>query len=160
VTIIFVTHDQLEAMVLSDRVVVMREGAIQQIGTPTEIYRQPANRFVADFIGVANFIECQRTEDGLRPLGAPDVVLPVTPPEHLADDRVTLMVRPEEIEMDQKEGQISALVDKRMFLGDATEYIVLLGQQALRVKTEPKVDFASNETVYLTITKCHFFETS
>jgi hypothetical protein len=47
-----------------------------------------------------------------------------------------------------------------MFLGDATEYIVLLGQQALRVKTEPKVDFASNETVYLTITKCHFFETS
>jgi iron(III) transport system ATP-binding protein len=160
VTIIFVTHDQLEAMVLSDRVVVMREGAIQQIGTPAEIYRQPTNRFVADFIGVANFIECQRDEDGLRPLAAPDIVLPVAPPEYLADDRVTLMVRPEEIEMDRREGQITALVDKRMFLGDATEYIVLLGQQALRVKTEPKADFASNETVYLTITKYHFFAAS
>ncbi|NIV34973.1 MAG: ABC transporter ATP-binding protein, partial [Anaerolineae bacterium] len=57
ITSVYVTHDQVEAMTLSDRIVVMNEGKIEQIGPPTEIYRRPQTRFVADFIGRANFVE-------------------------------------------------------------------------------------------------------
>ena len=56
ITSVYVTHDQIEAMTLSDRIVVMNEGIIEQIGTPVEIYRFPNSRFVADFIGRANFV--------------------------------------------------------------------------------------------------------
>ena len=57
ITSVYVTHDQIEAMTLSDRVVVMNQGLIEQVGTPIEVYRYPNSRFVADFIGRANFIE-------------------------------------------------------------------------------------------------------
>src|SRR4029453_7890882 len=57
VTIIYVTHDQQEALVMSDRIAVMNEGRIEQIGTPTELYDAPATRFVASFIGESNFLE-------------------------------------------------------------------------------------------------------
>ena len=56
ITSVYVTHDQIEAMTLSDRIVVMNQGVIEQIGTPVEMYRFPTNRFVADFIGRANFV--------------------------------------------------------------------------------------------------------
>lgn len=59
ISFLFVTHDQSEAMALSDRVAVMKDGKVQQIGTPTEIYQRPANRFVADFIGQANFLSTE-----------------------------------------------------------------------------------------------------
>ncbi len=158
VTIIFVTHDQLEAMVMSDRVVVMEAGVIQQIGTPVEIYRQPANRFVVDFIGVANFIEVERRDDGVVPLSAPNITLPLTPPTRLTGKRLSLVLRPEEVAVSRETGQVAATVDKKMFLGDAIEYIILLDGQALRVKTGPAEDFALGKRVYLTFEKCHFFE--
>lgn len=156
-TIIFVTHDQLEAMVMSDRVVVMNQGAIQQLGTPSEIYRQPANRFVADFVGVANFIEVQRQDGGVVPLNAPGTVLPFSPPSDLPGKQLSLMVRPEEINLDPNSGQVAATIDKKMFLGEAIEYIVVFDGQSLRVKAEPHEDFALGETVYVTLRKCHFF---
>ena len=59
ITFIFVTHDQEEALTMSDRVAVMRDGSIHQVGSPVEIYNHPSNRFVADFIGESNFIEAQ-----------------------------------------------------------------------------------------------------
>jgi iron(III) transport system ATP-binding protein len=61
ITSVYVTHDQIEAMTLSDRVVVMNQGLIEQVGTPLEVYRHPNSRFVADFIGRANFIEATVT---------------------------------------------------------------------------------------------------
>ena len=66
ITAIYVTHDQAEAMVLGDRIVVMRKGAIAQIGTPRDIYFAPANRFVAEFIGAANIVQapCERRRAG------------------------------------------------------------------------------------------------
>lgn len=67
ITMIFVTHDQEEAMSISDKVVVMNEGRIEQIGTPEEIYQNPANRFVADFIGRINLIKTQKGLKGVRP---------------------------------------------------------------------------------------------
>src|SRR5260370_20196817 len=58
-TFVYVTHDQEEAMSMADRIAVMNEGSIEQLGTPTEIYRRPTSRFVADFIGHANFLEVE-----------------------------------------------------------------------------------------------------
>ena len=157
VTIIFVTHDQLEAMVLSDRVVVMKAGAIQQIGTPAEIYRQPANRFVAEFIGVTNFIEVEQRDMGVVPLGAPDVLLPLSPPRGFDAMRLSLMVRPEEVRLARGAGQVKARIERKMFLGEVIEYIVALGKQTLRVRTASDEDFAIGEEVYLTFIKGHFF---
>ncbi len=65
ITFIYVTHDQEEALTLSDRIVVMREGKIQQIGTPTDIYNEPQNCFVADFIGESNILDTTMVHDGL-----------------------------------------------------------------------------------------------
>jgi putative spermidine/putrescine transport system ATP-binding protein len=99
ITTILVTHDQREAMSIADTIVVMADGAIQQIGSPTQIYRHPANRFVASFIGRSNLIEA-RVEDDLqlrvggqliRPLSIPAAVRP--------GDAVTLAIRPEEIRL-------------------------------------------------------------
>ena len=61
---IFVTHDQQEALAIADRVAVMRAGRIEQLGSPEEIYRQPASRFIADFVTQANFIAAHRSVDG------------------------------------------------------------------------------------------------
>jgi ABC-type sugar transport system ATPase subunit len=68
VTTIFVTHDQFEAMSISDRIVVMKEGVIQQIGSPTEIYERPDNEFIASFVGFVNFLEgkVERVDLGLE----------------------------------------------------------------------------------------------
>jgi iron(III) transport system ATP-binding protein len=150
VTIIFVTHDQLEAMVLSDRVVVMTAGLIQQVGTPREIYGQPANRFVADFIGVANFIDCQISTDGsLYLVREPEITLPVTvSDERLRGKAITLMVRPEEIRLNEQP-EAKGKVDKRIFVGDAIEYIIMLGSVSVRARTETTIDLSVGTPVSL-----------
>ncbi len=150
VTIIFVTHDQLEAMVLSDRVVVMNAGRIQQIGTPREIYGQPANRFVADFIGVANFLDCQIATDGsLQLVKEPEITLPVTVPDGLLRGKaITLMVRPEEIRLNEQP-EARGKVDKRIFVGDAIEYIIMLGGVSVRARTETTIDLPVGTPVSL-----------
>ena len=68
ITFVYVTHDQEEALAISDRIAVMNQGNIMQIGKPEEIYRKPANPFVANFIGVSNFVDC--TVDGQDPKAA------------------------------------------------------------------------------------------
>ncbi|MGC8782527.1 MAG: ABC transporter ATP-binding protein, partial [Anaerolineae bacterium] len=98
ITSVYVTHDQTEAMTLSDRIVVMNQGRIEQIGRPTEVYRRPRTRFVADFIGRANFIEAtvRGQENGTLITDALGAVLRAPAPEGVLrpGDRVTLVVRP------------------------------------------------------------------
>ena len=99
VTSVFVTHDQVEAMTLADRLVVLNQGRIEQIGAPTEVYRRPASRFVAGFIGTPamNFVEARLVADGLAEIG-PGQRLAI--PGGLEAGRgVTLGIRPEEIEI-------------------------------------------------------------
>jgi putative spermidine/putrescine transport system ATP-binding protein len=99
ITTILVTHDQREAMTMADLVVVMSEGRIQQTGSPVEIYRRPANGFVAEFIGTSNLLHGVVAEDGavrvgearIRPDGMPDGLVPGTP--------VALSVRPEDVHL-------------------------------------------------------------
>jgi iron(III) transport system ATP-binding protein len=95
VTTIMVTHDQEEALTMADRIVVMRGGAIEQVGTPLEIYREPASPFVADFIGVMNFVAATVVGDGRVRLGGLELACDA---DGLAPGtEVTLAIRPEDI---------------------------------------------------------------
>ena len=119
VTTIMVTHDQEEALTMADRIVVMNQGAIEQVGTPLEIYREPASPFVADFIGVMNFLAGTVARDGVVRLGRAEVACDV---EGLAaGTEVTLAIRPEDIvvhDRGRSEPNVLALrVDALAFLG-------------------------------------------
>jgi putative spermidine/putrescine transport system ATP-binding protein len=120
ITAIYVTHDQAEAMELGDRVVVMRKGAIAQIGSPREIYFTPANRFVAEFIGAANIIEA--------PIEGGQLVLPggrqgVDGATSTA--AAVAMIRPETIGIVEVSGaSLTGVVDSVSFIGDRQRVIV------------------------------------
>src|SRR5437763_10811754 len=124
-TFVFVTHDQEEAMAMADRIAVMNEGRIEQIGTPEEIYRRPASRFVADFIGESNFLEVQR--DGQNKVVAKDgSQVPCRAPQ--GDwQRATLMIRPEDVQVLAGNGHREGLtgrVVRSAFLGSFTRVAV------------------------------------
>src|SRR5437667_3780396 len=114
ITTIYVTHDQSEAMELGDRVVVMQKGAIAQIGTPREIYFTPRNRFVAEFIGAANIIECQ-IENGYLML--PGGRQPIRSEVNLAV--AVAMIRPETIQIVEAGATpLSGVIESVRFTGD------------------------------------------
>jgi len=95
VTTIMVTHDQEEALTMADRIVVMNQGVIEQVGTPLEIYREPASPFVADFIGVMNFVAGTVVRDGAVKLGRAELSCEVD--GLAAGTQVTMAIRPEDI---------------------------------------------------------------
>jgi spermidine/putrescine transport system ATP-binding protein len=112
-TFVLVTHDQEEAMGMGERIAVMADGRVEQIGTPEQIYRRPSSRFVADFIGESNFIDVRRGEGGA--LGPGDVRLPV--PSDNGWSEATLMVRPEQIAVGRDGDGLPATVVQTAFLG-------------------------------------------
>lgn len=130
VTTIYVTHDQIEAMTLADRVVVMKAGIVQQVGTPTEIYDRPANTFVASFIGTPamNLIEGQ-VESGVF-TGENIRIEGVAAP----DGPATLGFRAEDAQMVPVGGQISAPIYSLELLGDATMATVRAGGAIVSIK--------------------------
>jgi spermidine/putrescine ABC transporter ATP-binding subunit len=107
-TFVFVTHDQEEAMAMADRIGVMNEGRLEQVGSPEEIYRRPATRFVADFIGESNFVEVSRAQDGSVVAGDGSRV--ACPPPEGDWQRATLMVRPESVRVIAGNGHPAGLV--------------------------------------------------
>jgi spermidine/putrescine transport system ATP-binding protein len=107
-TFVFVTHDQEEAMAMADRIAVMNEGRLEQVGSPEEIYRRPATRFVADFIGESNFVEVTRAQDGS--VVARDGSRVACPPQEGDWQRATLMVRPESVRVIAGNGHPAGLV--------------------------------------------------
>lgn len=130
ITFVFVTHDQEEALTMSDRIAVMSAGELQQIGAPTEIYEAPINRFVADFIGETNFLEVEITAtDGPLwqcRLGA--FYLNSQPTEGFAKgSRATVSVRPERLAVtDPGMGGIPGVVARTIYLGTDTQHIITL----------------------------------
>ncbi len=119
VTTIMVTHDQEEALTMADRIMVMNHGAIEQIGTPLEIYREPASPFVADFIGVMNFVAGAVVGEGTVRLGR--VELACEAAGLTAGTAVTLAIRPEDIVVREAQGSepnaVPARVEALAFLG-------------------------------------------
>src|SRR5512145_2930129 len=129
ITSVYVTHDQAEAMTLSDRIVVMHQGRIVQIGTAAEIYRRPANRFVADFIGKANFLPTRVV--GTSPEGDLDLEvfgrvlrLPVPDSPSHPGESVTLLARPEAILVARSGDGYRGYVCRTAYLGSVVEYDV------------------------------------
>jgi iron(III) transport system ATP-binding protein len=129
ITTVYVTHDQEEAMAVSDRIAVMNAGEIQQVGTPKILYQRPANLFVATFIGRSNILDCQlEVEDGkamLVLLGNYKVEMTNILPEEKYSRPVKASIRPEELVLlkDATDG-IKAFVDDAVFLGLNTHYFV------------------------------------
>jgi ABC-type Fe3+/spermidine/putrescine transport system ATPase subunit len=127
ITTIFVTHDQHEALGLSDRIAVMNAGRIEQLGTPRDVYEQPATRFVADFVGASTVLEGQALDPGTVALAGGQRVAvrlgrPLQPGE-----RVRLLIRPERVELGEGPGALPARVASLMYLGDHAELRLELG---------------------------------
>jgi iron(III) transport system ATP-binding protein len=134
ITSVYVTHDQIEAMTLSDQVVVMNAGKIEQIGSPGEVYRRPQTRFVADFIGRANFIQATVRErrDGQLVLDALGTTLTSSVSGEFAQgESVTLVARPEMIAIDIPDAHTEGIVRRSTYLGNVIEYDVEVGGQLL-----------------------------
>ena len=135
ITTIYVTHDQEEALAISDRIAVMKDGVIMQIGTPTEIYAKPQNPFVAGFIGVSNFLDCTVAEGGMVTI-ADELTIKV-PLRRDYTGPAKLSARPEQLFF-AGEG-MPGTVQFSTFLGDFIEYEVKLNNgQSLTVNEYTK----------------------
>jgi multiple sugar transport system ATP-binding protein len=162
---LYVTHDQVEAMTLADRIVVLRDGLVQQVGTPIEIYDNPANRFVAGFFGTPamNFLPAKIVDKGAGSLAAQgdgfELPLPTKLSRHA---ELCVGIRPESISLSPSEGAapIKTQVELREVLG--AEVLLHLSSQAghLTVRTDAHspVREGENLTVYFDQHKLHMFD--
>lgn len=166
ITTIFVTHDQFEAMSISDRIVVMKEGVIQQIGSPIEIYERPDNEFIASFVGYVNFLDGVVERVDIRfdiatvstPIGRIDFV-----PERNFNvgDKVKLVIRPETINISRSEPTTSdnifqGEVEIGMYVGSLAKYTVQVKSERMIIDhMNPRETgiFKDNEKIYLAIPK-------
>jgi len=157
ITSVYVTHDQEEAMVLSDRIVIMRGGKIQQVGTPHEIYAHPANRFVADFIGRVNFVESRiakhsGSEVEVELFGQGYRVSSIHG-DLKEGDRTLVVVRPETVELTAKQaGRPTGTVTEVVYLGNEMTYRVRVGEDTLTIRiADPLLNpwFAEGDEVSL-----------
>lgn len=157
VTTIYVTHDQIEAMTLADRVVVMSAGVVQQVGSPTEIYDNPANTFVASFIGspAMNLLE-GTIESGT--FTGKDVTITGLNSAHSGP--VTLGYRAEDAAIGGDDPSVNASVYSMELLGDATMVTFRIGGTIATVKADKDFRAAIGETVAATIpaATCHLFD--
>ncbi|WP_415183830.1 ABC transporter ATP-binding protein [Phaeovulum sp.] len=137
ITFVFVTHDQEEALDMSDRIAVLGGGEVQQLGTPAEIYEEPANRFVADFVGETNFldIEVLETRDGIATVRTPFAqIITVPAPISIKPGKATLSIRPEKLNLgDQVQGvEFQAQVVNKHYLGGYTHYSLSANGTSIR----------------------------
>ena len=165
ITTIFVTHDQYEAMSISDRLLVLHEGIIQQIGSPIDIYERPANRFIAGFVGYVNFLE-----------GSVDAIDPETNTSYVTTaygkleldhdqedikvgDEILLVIRPETISLSPSHGTerpntFHGTVESQMYAGNLAKYTVRFGDQEMVVdhyNPMGSLKFNKNDKVKVTV---------
>lgn len=161
ITSIYVTHDQIEALTMSDRVAVMNKGRLMQVGTPQEIYQRPANAFVAEFIGTSNFVEGRAgAVDGTTLTVATalgDLQVATDPPRPASGTVVRLGIRPETIDLrpaaDAATGpnQLRGTVVARAFMGDAVDHLLDIDGTELRARGNPATQFSPGEAVLATL---------
>ena len=156
VTTIYVTHDQIEAMTLADRVVVMKQGVVQQVGTPTEIYDKPANAFVASFIGnpAMNLVDGEMASGSFKAENA--LIEGLSAPE----GPLTLGFRAEDARVVSEGGQINAPIYTMELLGDATMVSVRIGGSLVSVKAGKNYRAEIDDMVSIRISTdhCHLFD--
>jgi iron(III) transport system ATP-binding protein len=157
ITSVYVTHDQIEAMTLSDRIVIMNLGVIEQIGTPTEVYRFPKSHFVANFIGRANFVpgivaEINKDQLTIKALGNV-LTLPNLRPDLLVGDSVTVVIRPEAVKVEKNTGGFEGKISRAVYLGNIIEYDTFVnGETITGHETDPSrmelIPVGSNVSVH------------
>ncbi len=157
VTTVYVTHDQIEAMTLADRVVVMEKGVVQQVGSPTEIYDRPANAFVAGFIGnpAMNLVTGELHEGKFT---VPQVE--IAAPDSLPAGAITLGFRAEDAEVVKSGGQINAPIYALELLGDATMVTVRVAGCLLSVRAAKNYRASIGDPVSIAVPTaiCHWFD--
>jgi iron(III) transport system ATP-binding protein len=174
ITFVYVTHDQSEALALSDRIAVMHAGRLQQLGTPQEVYARPATRVVADFMGLINLLPAalvaREAGRGRLQTAAGWTMVADVPAAAAPGQHVEIAVRPESIRLGPHAGEASgrldagqqaATVTECTFLGNIMEYHVTLQDGAvLRVQAQPSEQFAIGDKVAVSIdaSRCTVFE--
>ncbi len=161
ITAMYVTHDQGEALALSDRVAIMNKGRLEQLGTPEEIYEMPRSRFVAEFIGLSNFLEgiVQSVGDSQMIVAASGMqVATAVLPDASSGQKALLFIRPNEITLLSPDASaassLPARVEKVTYLGDTMDYRIRVGDGAeVRVQTESAKRFRPGENVRVVLPK-------
>lgn len=151
ITTVYVTHDQAEAMVLADRIVIMKDGVLQQVGEPGEIYQRPQTAWVASFIGLSNFVKgtVAGRQDGHLMVRTPVGTFAATGQAH--EGNVLIVLRPEVLHFGGPQpNRLSGVVRERVFLGNLLDYRVECGPYLLRVQADPSRQHQPGETVDLT----------
>jgi multiple sugar transport system ATP-binding protein len=153
-TTVFVTHDQAEAMTMADRIAVMDQGALQQVGTPDDVYDRPANLFVAQFMGSPpmNTLLVTRGDGRLIADGGWPFPLPDSASAAVPDSPLTLGVRPEDVALSLApvDGGFAATVFVSEPLGNEVIVNVNVGQALIKIRAQPSTRPQRGETVYLT----------
>ena len=153
ITAIYVTHDQSEAMALSDRIIIMRSGVVEQIGSPQEIYYHPVNEFVADFIGEANFLKgrLEALSDNRAQLNVSGDICHAAPvPGMEVGKDYTIVLRPEAASL-AEEGGLPCEVVLSCFMGSYQNYHVKVGDTLVKL-TDPN---PKNKRIYKVGERCH-----
>jgi multiple sugar transport system ATP-binding protein len=161
-TFLYVTNDQVEAMSMANRIAVLREGRIQQIGTPDEIYNRPANRFVASFVGSPrmNLLPCRVEAGSLR--GEGGWTLPMPMAAHGDGRPLLLGIRPEDISVGRGNG--ASVLDGSVFavepLGDRSLVDVEIGGALVKIRARPTASFEVGESVraVVNLERVHLFD--
>ncbi len=136
ITVVYVTHDQTEAMAMSDRIVVINRGVIQQVGTPQEIYRTPANQFVADFVGRVDFLRGAVRGGRIQLTGLGQSLRYDGP----CTGEVVVAVRPESLSLARPgEGQLTGSIVNKYYLGDISDLRVDVGGAVIRLIAPPEI---------------------
>ena len=147
ITFIYVTHDQEEALTMSDTIVIMKDGIIQQIGTPKDIYDEPKNAFVADFIGESNIYSGTIIDDThVSFLGHRFECVDVFP----KNEKVDVVIRPEDIFlMEDGKGMVSGTLVSKVFKGVHYEYILMVGKNEVVIQDTQNFEIDQKMSIYI-----------
>ncbi len=153
ITFVFVTHDQEEALVMSDRIGVMDHGVLRQVGTPAAIYDRPADRFVADFIGDTNFLPCRVVDhrNGTAHVQVAGLTMSASSDQTLTDNSSAyLAIRPEKVQLygpdtphNPNEERFAGVIVETVFMGTDTRYVVELAEDIQIVVRQQNRNIAS-----------------
>jgi len=142
ITTVFVTHDQFEAMAISDRLVVMRDGLIEQVGSPIEIYERPANEFIAGFVGYVNFMEGriasidEKTRDTVIHTEYGKIEITLEQDDIINGDQVLMVIRPESVNISldcggKRQNVLSGALKSYMYAGSLAKCTVMIGDRTM-----------------------------
>jgi iron(III) transport system ATP-binding protein len=159
ITTLYVTHDQMEALSMSNRIAVMSQGKIVQEGTPREIYHQPVTRFVADFIGTTNFLDAEVLGPGrqgtMQLRTAAGDIEARCPHGVNAGDLVSVSIRPENIKVHaarvDDQNVLEGVLEQQLFLGEFLDCRVRVGSTTLLCRQHPTATFHRNDKVWIDI---------